>query len=605
MKSISIPILFIVICLVSAIFFTLSCQNTRNDETSVVWDIVSENIHQLDKYVQDTLITALESGEQDQCLQAFTRTRYLYKEVEPAIEYFLPGTAKGINGAAIPEVEPGDNTQNEPTGLQVMEELLYGEKDSTTRESLLFQAKNIRSFLYRARQIWDVQQPNRFQYVDAIYMAFIRIAAMGITGFDIPDSKSSLGESAAVLTASKRWLLALAIEPDDSAKNLLSDIEKACKYLNDHKADFNGFNRAEFIRKYWQPAFAKLAAIREPLINAHERYAIKPSARNLFGRDALNLDFFSPDSLKVTPEKLALGEALFYDTRLSKNNRFSCATCHQPEKYFTDQIALNENIHGNPLERNTPTLLNAAFQSSYFWDMRAWNLELQAKAVIDNALEMHGSLDSVCQQLNKDEKLLSEFRQAYGSMNMDINGASVTSLLALYQRSLTGLNSPFDRYMLGEENIIPEDAINGFNLFMGKAKCGTCHFIPLFSGLVPPAFDRMESEIIGVPANAKNSTLHKDSGRYHINPVPAYLHAFKTPTVRNASGTFPYMHNGIYQTLEQVMEFYNLGGGEGLGYAVPGQTLPADPLELSKEEIASIIVFLNQLSDEFPAIKKG
>jgi cytochrome c peroxidase len=295
---------------------------------------------------------------------------------------------------------------------------------------------------------------------------------------------------------------------------------------------------------------------------------------------------------------MALGESLFYDTRLSKNGRFSCATCHQPDKYFTDQIALSANIHGNPLPRNTPTLVNAAYQTTYFWDMRAWNLELQAKAVIDNALEMHGSIDSVCRLLNRDEKLLGQVREAYRNPDININAGLVTSLLAIYQRSLTGLNSPFDRYMLGNEQAISPDAVAGFNLFMGKAKCGTCHFIPLFSGLVPPDYNKMESEIIGTPSTRANHSLHNDSGRYHINPVPAYLHAFKTPTVRNASFTFPYMHNGVYHTLEEVVDFYNKGGGEGTGYTVPGQTLPSDPLNLTETESKQLVAFINSLTDE-------
>jgi cytochrome c peroxidase len=134
---------------------------------------------------------------------------------------------------------------------------------------------------------------------------------------------------------------------------------------------------------------------------------------------------------------------------------------------------------------------------------------------------------------------------------------------------------------------------------MGKAKCGTCHFMPLFNGVVPPHFNTMESEVIGVPSTNKSPyTLDADSGKYSMYQSMLHLHAFKTPTIRNASKTAPYMHNGVYADLQSVLDFYNKGGGKGLGINVTNQTLPSNPLNLSTTEIQAIIQFIETLTDQ-------
>ena len=122
---------------------------------------------------------------------------------------------------------------------------------------------------------------------------------------------------------------------------------------------------------------------------------------------------------------------------------------------------------------------------------------------------------------------------------------------------------------------------------MGKAKCATCHFFPLFNGSVPPLYNETESEVLGVPSQntTQNATIDSDLGEFLITKAPLKKHAFKTPTVRNSAITFPYMHNGVYQTLEEVLDFYNRGGGSGIGITTENQTLPTDKLNLTKSEI--------------------
>ena len=149
---------------------------------------------------------------------------------------------------------------------------------------------------------------------------------------------------------------------------------------------------------------------------------------------------------------------------------------------------------------------------------------------------------------------------------------------------------------MNRQATLSTDARDGFNLFMGKAQCGTCHFLPLFNGVKPP-YIGSEFEVLGTPADTLYSALSADTGRYGVNPAPETHRAFRTGTLRNIARTAPYMHNGAYKTLEDVIDFYDHGGAVGLGLALPTQTLPSDELNLSKEEKADIIAFLKALTD--------
>ena len=151
--------------------------------------------------------------------------------------------------------------------------------------------------------------------------------------------------------------------------------------------------------------------------------------------------------------------------------------------------------------------------------------------------------------------------------------------------------------MRAEEDSYTEEEKTGYNLFMGKGLCATCHFIPLTNGTVPPFFEETEKEVIGVPETAANKQLDDDTGFYWRFKSPLHKGMFKTVSVRNSDLTAPYMHNGVYKTLEEVMNFYNLGGGGGMGFDLEHQTLPFDNLDLTDEEQKAIIAFLKTLND--------
>jgi len=166
--------------------------------------------------------------------------------------------------------------------------------------------------------------------------------------------------------------------------------------------------------------------------------------------------------------------------------------------------------------------------------------------------------------------------------------------------SLAPRNSAFDRYIAGDQKALNINQLKGFNLFMGKAQCGSCHFAPLFNGLIPPFYKRTEYETLGTPANDDFDHPFKDDdrGRYDFFTISYYQAAFKTPTVRNVEMTAPYMHNGAFKDLEKVVEFYNQGGGAGLHLAIRQQTLSDKQLHLSKTEVLEIVAFMQSLTDK-------
>ena len=288
---------------------------------------------------------------------------------------------------------------------------------------------------------------------------------------------------------------------------------------------------------------------------------------------------------------------------LSGTGKRSCRSCHQPELAFTDGLVKNTIIDQKVLlERNTPTLINAALQPALFYDLRVNSLEDQSLTVVQSSREMHGSMILSVQRLWKDKIYRQQFLDAFPYEDKNsIDTFEVMNAIGSYIRSLVFLNSRFDEYMRGNHSAMNRDEINGFNLFMGKAKCATCHFMPLFSGAFPPRFIKMEMEVIGVPGKRGENKIDPDEGRYGIVKVESQRHAFKIPTVRNASLTAPYMHNGVFSTLDQVIGFYNKGGGAGLGIHLGNQTLPTDTLGLTTKETGDIIAFIKTLDSKIPA----
>jgi cytochrome c peroxidase len=188
-----------------------------------------------------------------------------------------------------------------------------------------------------------------------------------------------------------------------------------------------------------------------------------------------------------------------------------------------------------------------------------------------------------------------------------LTGQSLSIAVAAYVRSLEALDSRFDRAIRGDTGAVSASERRGFNLFMGKAGCGTCHFAPLFGGTTPPNYLESEPEVIGVPSRPveRGAVIDGDIGVFGSTRAPLHRHAFKTPTVRNVALTAPYMHNGVYRTLEEVIDFYDRGGGAGIGIRLPNQTLPPDSLRLSEREKGDLKAFMESLTDSTYRTESG
>jgi len=296
-----------------------------------------------------------------------------------------------------------------------------------------------------------------------------------------------------------------------------------------------------------------------------------------------------------------LGKRLFFDTRLSGNGSKSCASCHNPANYFTDGLpkSIGFNPHTN-VRRNAPSLFYASAQKNQFWDGRATTLEEQIEAVMRDSSEMNAVPAQRMRLLLSDKSYKRLFKRAFENKKEKRGERQIYSALAAFIKTLNPYNSDFDRYIAGDQQALTASQVNGFNLFMGKAQCGTCHFAPLFNGLIPPFYALTEFEVIGTTAtdDFEKPKKDQDRGRMDVRNTPYYEAAFKTPTVRNAAVTGPSMHNGAFTSLEKVIDFYDKGGGAGLGLELPRQTLSPLPLHLAEDEKKDIIAFLNALTDK-------
>lgn len=289
-----------------------------------------------------------------------------------------------------------------------------------------------------------------------------------------------------------------------------------------------------------------------------------------------------------TPQQIDLGRLLFFDPLLSADDSLSCASCHQPDKGYSDGRAQSVGIDGQVLPRSAPTVWNTAFLDRFFWDGRATSLEEQAHGPLFDRKEMGGSPDQLVQDLEANEHYPGLFRQAFpGSDRIEVE--MVTRSLTAFQSSLISLNSRYDRYAHGHHAALDAEEIAGLNVFRSfVARCAECH--------QPPLFTNNQIAVIGVP-EPDGEPL--DPGAQTTFGSPRLRGGFKVPTLRNIAETAPYMHRGNFETLREAVDFYN----GGRGHAVPeDETLYLhwhvwEP-DLSETEIDQIVAFLQTLTDE-------
>ncbi|WP_281323504.1 cytochrome-c peroxidase [Flavobacterium aestivum] len=574
-------------------FLLFSCSESKS-KAEQVNDLYKSDLVILQKDITQLQHLVEDGATQKQLQDQFLKAHQSYKRVESISEYYFPAVSKAVNGPAIDEYEDEDGKTVPPAGLQVIEEFFFPVYDKNTKKEILKEIGILNANLYRLEMISKNNELTDSSVFDAMRLQVFRIITLGITGFDSPIALNSLTEATISLEAIEKQL-AIYVE-NEQTPTVLKIINEGKNYLHKN-SKFNEFDRAYFITKYLNPLskaiYETQLALKIPFFK--ESRGLKATTQTLFDKNAFDAEAFSgfPD-YKTTKEKIELGKLLFNDPVLSGNNTRSCASCHYADKAFTDGLEKAVSLDGKKMiKRNTPTLSNIAFQRSFFYDSRVNYLEDQAVAVITNENEMHGSLEKSASDLKKSKKYAANFEKAFP--NKDITAFSIKNALASYIRSLSNYDSKFDGYMRGEEKF-NLDEIAGFNLFAGKAKCATCHFIPLTNGTVPPNFDRSESEVLGVPG--KNKMIDGDLGKFDLTHAEVNRYSFKTPTIRNIALTAPYMHNGVFKTLEEVIDFYDAGGGQGLGFNLPNQTLPGDKLNLTPLEKKQLIAFMKTLTDK-------
>lgn len=275
--------------------------------------------------------------------------------------------------------------------------------------------------------------------------------------------------------------------------------------------------------------------------------------------------------------KVALGKQLYVDGRLSKNGAVSCAFCHIPDAGFADPRQFSFGVGGKKGNRQAPTVFNTAFNPTQFWDGRAGSLEEQAIAPIENPVEMAETHENVVAKLNKIKGYRSQFRAVFGT---EVSLQGIAEAIAAFERTIISTNSAFDKYVKGDQNAMSEAAVRGMALFKGKARCILCH-----NG---PNFTDNQFHNLGVP---QAGPLEEDLGRYNVTGQERDKGAFKTPTLRSIAETAPYMHDGVFATLEEVVEFLDAGGTPN-----PHLSPLMKPLHLTKQEKTDLVAFLKALS---------
>ena len=550
----------------------------------------------------------IEQGSRAAIVAQFLQLRLKFKEIEFLIAYTDPQLFNvNLNGAPLPKLmeKVPDLTIIEPKGLQRLEEVVF--EDHFDRDEVLELFEKFQYSLDQFTESVKNRQLTDAEMFEAVRYGLIRLNMLNVTGFDAPANSDKVNAECVEIMNGMKAVLGKYASFVQSSK--LTDInglfEEGIDQLN--RQSFESFDHLSFlmnvINPLWKSTLELQMELNIELPSMRYNYPrhVNYQAENLFAADFLNASTFGEfrEGEELT-EQIQLGEKLFFDPILSKNNAMSCATCHDPNKAFTDGEATSLTIAGQPGKRNAPTLINAVYATRYFHDVRTDRLSLQMDHVVYNNDEFSTDYDQIIAKLNASEDYKSAYKKAYNSEKMTKHG--ITNAMSKYVSSLRSFNSEFDRYVRGEKETISEEVRRGYNLFQGKAACATCHFAPTFAGTVPPFFNETETEVLGVPAQKEAPyTLDEDLGRYENQIITEradfYKNSFKTPTLRNIELSGPYMHNGVYETLEEVIDFYNDGGGVGLGLDVPHQTLPGDSLDLNETEKADLIHFLKALTD--------
>ena len=329
--------------------------------------------------------------------------------------------------------------------------------------------------------------------------------------------------------------------------------------------------------------------------------------------------YFIPRDNPLTPAKVELGRQLFFDQRLSVDNSVSCATCHDPRFAFADGKKTAVGVGGRRGARNTPTVLNAMFNSTLFWDGRAESLESQTHEPLINPDEMgNTSHEQVVKRLATIPEYAAQFQKVFGG---PVNVDSLGKAIAAYERTLVSANAPFDRFLAGDGNALNEAAQRGLILFRTKARCSVCHNLnnsfPFFTdgnyrntGVAAnfSDFGALFRRATALSLQGSNTTLslpdnqqgRPELGRFLVTGNALDIGSFRTPMLRNVELTAPYFHDGSAATLADVVRYYVRGGNENAS-----RDWELQAVGLSEREQEDLIEFLKSLTSDDARAKPG
>lgn len=284
-----------------------------------------------------------------------------------------------------------------------------------------------------------------------------------------------------------------------------------------------------------------------------------------------------PSDNELTREKIELGRKLFFDKRLSVNETVSCSSCHLPQFAFTDRKKISEGIYGRKTERNSPSILNAAFLKTVMYDAHLPTLEMQVIVPIQEHSEMGMNMVELLKRLQSIDEYQTAAKKIFGR---DFDAWVLTRTIASYERSLLSTNSRFDQfYYQNKKNALTQIEKRGWKLFSEKLYCAKCHPAPFFTTFLP-----------------ENNGLYKeyttDKGRFRIHNDSTDIGKFKIPSLRNVELTFPYMHDGSMETIEQIIEHYEQGGKK---HSLQSPVIR--PFKITEQEKKELKAFLIALTD--------
>lgn len=544
--------------------------------------------------------------------------RLALKRADLWLRYLDPVVYRSLNGPLPVEWEVEAYEKNgRPhkrigAGL-ILAELHLTDEEHPTREAL-------RTLLAPAQEAVQHYKGLSAKLVSADHFLFcerlqvLNLAAIYTTGFECPDTDRLLPELEALLSAGAEAHAAFnATYPNTPITPEHQRLYAAAlEFVRAAPNDPDAFDRYAFLRNHVAPLYRSVQdmitryGVRSSSMVDH---SLDPNERELFSKGLYRSQdgkgVFAQVKDAADLDRLEdLGRQLFFDPLLSGNGQRSCASCHSPSMAFTDTTRATPIAfdHQGTLDRNAPTLINADLNHLLMHDGKHPHLRAQAVAVITDAREMGGNMASVIDRVKQTPAYVEGFAPLL-NYTPRLEGVGMHHILSaityFYTEQSTGL-SPFDKAMQGKDHV-PAEVVHGFNLFMGKAECATCHFVPHFNGVKPP-YSGNEFEVIGTPADTAYTTLSKDRGRFGALPEPEMDHAFRTGALRNIARSAPYMHNGVFRTLRQTIDHYNNGGGAGRGLPLPNQTLSSDSLHLSEVEKRALEAFMISLNEDLPTV---